>query len=49
MKRLFAALRESVLADIVAKVFLGWLSKFPGTADAFRMRRCEGPNCFAQK
>src|SRR6478609_2752914 len=23
--------------------------KFPGPADAFRMWRCEGPRCFAQK
>jgi hypothetical protein len=36
-------------ANIVAKVFLGRRSKFSGTADAFRMRGCEGSHCFVQK
>jgi len=33
-------------ADIVAIVFLGWRTKFPRTANAFRIGRCEGPHCF---
>src|SRR5712672_521944 len=39
----------ALLADIVAKVFLGWRTKFPRAADAFCVRRCEGPHHFAQK
>src|SRR5271163_2691861 len=38
-----------LVADIVAKVFLGGRRKFPRTADAFRIRRCEGPHCFPRK
>jgi hypothetical protein len=49
------AKRESVssgvlnCADIVGKVFLGGRTKFPRTADALRIRRCEGPHCFPRK
>jgi hypothetical protein len=39
----------SFRGDIVAKVFLGWRTKFPRTADAFRIRRCEGPHLFLRK
>jgi hypothetical protein len=31
-------------ADIVEIAFLGWRSKFPKTADAFRARRYESPH-----
>jgi hypothetical protein len=34
------------LADIVAKVFLGWRSKIPKAADALHARRGEGPYRF---
>jgi hypothetical protein len=37
-----------VLADIVAKVFLGGRTKFLRTADAFYERRREGPYRFIQ-
>ena len=37
------------MADIVAKVFLGWRTKFSRTTDAFRVRRYEGPHRFTQK
>jgi len=36
------------LADIVAKVFLGWRSKILGAADALYARRREGPYRFVQ-
>jgi len=34
------------LADIVAKVFLGWRTKIPRAADASYARRREGPYRF---
>jgi hypothetical protein len=37
-----------LLADIVAKVFLGWRTKIPRAADAFYARRGEGPYRFIQ-
>jgi hypothetical protein len=37
-----------ILADIVAKVFLGWRTKIPRAADAFYARRGEGPYRFIQ-
>jgi hypothetical protein len=37
-----------LLADIVAKVFLGWRTKILRAADAFYARRREGPYCFIQ-
>src|SRR5258708_2077100 len=37
-----------LLADIVAKVFLGWRTKIPRAADAFYARRREGPYRFIQ-
>jgi hypothetical protein len=37
-----------LLADIVAKVFLGGRTKFFRAADAFYERRREGPYCFIQ-
>src|SRR6478735_8128787 len=37
-----------VLADIVAKVFLGWRTKILRAADAFYARRREGPYRFIQ-
>jgi hypothetical protein len=36
------------LADIVAKVFLGWRTKILGAADAFYARQREGPHRFIQ-
>jgi hypothetical protein len=36
------------LADIVAKVFLGWRTKILRAADAFCARRREGPYRFIQ-
>jgi hypothetical protein len=36
----------SAMCRYRCKVFLGWRTKFPRTADAFRIRRCEGPHCF---
>jgi hypothetical protein len=36
------------LADIVAKVFLGWRTRIPRAADAFYARRGEGPYRFIQ-
>src|SRR4029077_4320491 len=36
-------------ADFVAKVFLGWRTKFLRTTDAFRARRREGPHRLSQK
>ena len=36
------------LADIVAKVFLGWRSKILNAVDAFYARRREGPHRFIQ-
>jgi len=35
-------------ADIVAKVFLGWRTKILRAADAFYVRRREGPYRFIQ-
>ena len=37
-----------LLADIVAKVFLGWRTKILRAADAFCARRREGPYRFIQ-
>src|SRR6266576_3201815 len=37
-----------MLADIVAKVFLGWRAKILRAADAFSARRREGPYRFIQ-
>src|SRR5437870_13253171 len=37
-----------LLADIVAKVFLGWRTKILRAADAFYARRREGPYRFIQ-
>ena len=37
------------MADSVEKVFLGWRPKFSRTAEAFGVRRCEGPHRFTQK
>src|SRR5260370_25926132 len=37
-----------VMADIVAKVFLGWRTKILRAADAFYARRREGPYRFMQ-
>jgi hypothetical protein len=37
------------LADIVAKVFLGWRTKIPRAADAFYARRGEGTISFHPK
>jgi hypothetical protein len=37
-----------LLADIVAKVFLGWRTKILRAADAFSARRREGPYHFIQ-
>jgi hypothetical protein len=37
-----------LLADIVAKVFLGWRTKILRANDAFDARRCEGPYRFIQ-
>ena len=37
-----------LLADIVAKVFLGWRTKILRAADAFYVRRREGPYRFIQ-
>jgi hypothetical protein len=42
------SLRSRLLADIVAKVFLGWRSKIPKAADALHARRGEGPYRFIQ-
>ena len=36
------------MADIVAKVFLGWRTKIPRAADVFYARRGEGPYRFIQ-
>jgi hypothetical protein len=36
------------MADIVAKVFLGWRTKISRAADALCARRCEGPYRFIQ-
>jgi hypothetical protein len=41
-------LKRPLLADIVAKVFLGWRTKIPRAADAFYARRGEGPYRFIQ-
>jgi hypothetical protein len=40
--------KSPVMADIVAKVFLGWRSKILRAADAFYARRREGPYRFIQ-
>src|SRR5438034_1676248 len=40
--------RLPVLADIVAKGFLGWRSIFFRTTDAFRSTRYEGPHRFTK-
>jgi len=37
-----------LLADFVAKVFLGWRTKILRAADALCARRCEGPYRFIQ-
>jgi hypothetical protein len=37
-----------LLADFVAKVFLGWRTKILGAAEAFCARRREGPYRFIQ-
>ena len=37
-----------LVADIVAKVFLGWRTKILGAADALYARQREGPYCFIQ-
>jgi hypothetical protein len=41
-------MERPLLADIVAKVFLGGRTKFLRTADAFYERRREGPYRFTQ-
>jgi hypothetical protein len=41
-------LRCLLLADFVAKVFLGWRAKILRAADAFYARRREGPYRFIQ-
>ena len=43
-----ASVRCRLVADIVAKVFLGWRTKILRAVDAFCARRREGPYRFIQ-
>ena len=48
IRRHLEARRRPFLADIFAKIFLGWRTKILKAADAFCARRHEGPHRFIQ-